>query len=76
VPGDEEVVAYLEPVAGVPVDTAALKAFLRERLAPYKVPSSIVTLAQLPATSTGKLLKADLKAMANVAAQAAVGGTL
>ena len=75
VAGDEEVVAYLEPVAGLPVDTSALKAFLRERLAPYKVPSAIVTLAQLPATSTGKLLKADLKAMANAAAQAAVGGT-
>ena len=75
VAGDEEVVAYLEPVAGLPVDTSALKAFLRERLAPYKVPSAIVTLAQLPATSTGKLLKADLKAMANAAEQAAVGGT-
>jgi long-chain acyl-CoA synthetase len=84
VPGDEEVVAYLEPVAGRPVDTQALKAFLRERLAPYKVPSTMVTLAQLPATSTGKLLKAKLKEMANAdvaeatapeAAEAQAGGT-
>jgi acyl-CoA synthetase (AMP-forming)/AMP-acid ligase II len=74
VPGDEEVVAYLEPVAGVPVDTLALKAFLRERLAPYKVPSAIVSLAQLPATSTGKLLKARLKEMANATPADAVGG--
>ena len=73
--GDEEVVAYLEPVAGLPVDTSALTAFLRERLAPYKVPSAIVTLAQLPATSTGKLLKADLNALANAAAKATAGGT-
>ncbi|HSW03564.1 class I adenylate-forming enzyme family protein [Aquabacterium sp.] len=65
VPGDEEVVAYLEPVAGLTVDTLALKAFLRERLAPYKVPTAIISLAQLPATSTGKLLKARLKEMAN-----------
>lgn len=64
VPGDEEVVAFVEPVAGCPVDTRALLAFLRERLAPYKVPTTIVTLAQLPATSTGKLLKARLKEMA------------
>ena len=63
-PGDEEVVAYVEPVAGRPVDTLALKAYLRERLAPYKVPSTIVSLVQLPATSTGKLLKARLKEMA------------
>jgi len=80
VPGDEEVVAYLEPVAGRPVDTQALKAFLRERLAPYKVPSTMVTLAQLPATSTGKLLKAKLKEMANAnvveaTAVTAAGGT-
>jgi acyl-CoA synthetase (AMP-forming)/AMP-acid ligase II len=65
VPGDEEVVAYVEPVAGRPVDTLALKAFLRERLAPYKVPTAIVSLVQLPATSTGKLLKARLREMAN-----------
>jgi acyl-CoA synthetase (AMP-forming)/AMP-acid ligase II len=65
VAGDEEVVAYVEPVAGLAVDTLALKAFLRERLAPYKVPSAIVSLAQLPATGTGKLLKARLKEMAN-----------
>ncbi len=65
VAGDEEVVAYVEPVAGRKVDTPALKAFLRERLAPYKVPSGIVSLAQLPATGTGKLLKARLKEMAN-----------
>jgi acyl-CoA synthetase (AMP-forming)/AMP-acid ligase II len=74
VPGDEEVVAYIEPVVGQAVDASALKAFLRERLAPYKVPSSIVSLAQLPATGTGKLLKARLKEMANTAPTDAVGG--
>jgi long-chain acyl-CoA synthetase len=67
VASDEEVVAYVEPVAGSAVDTLALKAFLRERLAPYKVPTAIFSLAQLPATSTGKLLKARLAEMANAA---------
>ncbi len=74
VPGDEEVVAYLEPMAGLAVDPLALKAFLRERLAPYKVPTAIVSLAQLPATGTGKLLKARLKEMANAAPVDAAGG--
>lgn len=65
VPGDEEIVAYVEPVHGFTVDPVRLRAFLRERLAPYKVPSEVHAMAQLPASSTGKLLKAKLKALAN-----------
>jgi len=65
VPGDEEIVAYVEPVQGFTVNPARLRAFLRERLAPYKVPAEVRTMAQLPATSTGKLLKAKLKKLAN-----------
>ncbi|MEP6719818.1 MAG: AMP-binding protein [Variovorax sp.] len=67
VPGDEEIVAYIEPLQGHTVDTARLRAFLREHLAPYKVPVEIHTMAQLPATSTGKLLKAKLKALVHAA---------
>jgi acyl-CoA synthetase (AMP-forming)/AMP-acid ligase II/acyl-CoA synthetase (NDP forming) len=67
VPGDEEIVAYVEPMQGRAIDTARLRAFLRERLAPYKVPSEVHAMAQLPATSTGKLLKAKLKALAHAA---------
>ncbi|VTU21522.1 Long-chain-fatty-acid--CoA ligase [Variovorax sp. PBL-H6] len=67
VPGDEEIVAYVEPEQGHIVDLARLRAFLRERLAPYKVPAEVHTMAQLPATGTGKLLKAKLKALANEA---------
>jgi acyl-CoA synthetase (AMP-forming)/AMP-acid ligase II len=65
VTGDEEIVAYVEPLAGTGIDTRRLRAFLRDQLAPYKVPSSVVCLAQLPATTTGKLLKAKIKEMAN-----------
>ena len=61
---DEQVVAYVEPAAGRGVDPRALDAFLRERLAPYKVPSRVVVLDRLPASGTGKLLKAKLKEMA------------
>lgn len=65
VPGDEEVVAFVEPIGGREIDTAALGLFLRERLAPYKLPRDIRVLGLLPATPTGKLLKAQLKALAN-----------
>jgi long-chain acyl-CoA synthetase len=64
VAGDEEVVAFIEPVAGQHIDSDALRRFLRERLAPYKLPSEVVCMQRLPATSTGKLLKAQLKAVA------------
>jgi len=68
--GDEEIVAYIEPAAGRPIDTRALGSFLRGRLAPYKLPSRLIVLEQLPASSTGKLLKAQLKTMAAASAAA------
>ena len=37
--------------------------FLRGRLAPYKIPRRYALMDRLPATSTGKLLKAALKPM-------------
>jgi acyl-CoA synthetase (AMP-forming)/AMP-acid ligase II len=65
VPGDEEVVAFVEPLVGQRIDTEGLRRFLRERLAPYKLPGEVVCMDHLPASGTGKLLKARLKAMAN-----------
>jgi acyl-CoA synthetase (AMP-forming)/AMP-acid ligase II/acyl-CoA synthetase (NDP forming) len=67
VPGNEEIVAFVEPLQGRSIDTARLCAFLRERLAPYKVPAEVHVMAQLPASPTGKLLKSQLKALAQVA---------
>lgn len=64
VPGNEEVVAYVEPVPGRGLTVDALAAYLRERLSPYKIPAEIVLLEQLPATPTGKILKNQLKLMA------------
>jgi len=58
--GNEEVVAYIQPLAGKTVDESALRAFLRENLAAYKVPSHI-HFAELPIGPTGKILKAKLK---------------
>ena len=62
--GNEEVVAFVQAAPGVPIDTAALAAFLAERLAPYKRPGEIVLLDALPASSTGKILKHKLAEIA------------
>jgi len=61
---NEEVVAFLEMAVGQPLDEAALRAFLRERLSPYKQPAEIRVLPQLPAAATGKILKHQLKQLA------------
>jgi long-chain acyl-CoA synthetase len=61
---NEEVVAFVERRAGSTLDAAALQQYLREQLAPYKVPTEVCFLAALPAAPTGKVLKNVLKKMA------------
>ena len=64
VPGNEEVVAYVELVPGRSLAPQVLAAWLHERLSPYKIPSQIELLEHLPATATGKILKNQLREMA------------
>lgn len=59
--GNETIVAYVELRPGATLDEPALKALLRERLAPYKQPSRIVALDELPSSHNGKILKRVLK---------------
>ena len=61
VAGNEEVVAFVQPVPGRTLSLPDLEAFVAQRLAPYKRPAEYRVLAELPATATGKLLKARLK---------------
>ncbi len=42
------------------VDGAALRAFVRERLAPYKVPKDVLFLPELPKNALGKVVKPTL----------------
>ena len=66
VAGDnEEVIAFVQPIAGRTIGEEALKAHMRANLAPYKCPSHYVFLQALPATATGKILKAQLKQQAD-----------
>lgn len=64
VPGNEEVVAYVELVEHADVDAAALLQHLAERLSPYKRPSHIVFVDHLPLAANGKVLKRALEALA------------
>ena len=57
IPGNEEVVAYVQLLPGSTATPADLTAHAARLLAPYKRPSEIVVLAALPAASTGKILK-------------------
>ena len=44
-------------------DGPAILAYLKENVAPYKVPKHIEFMAQLPTSAVGKILKRELKRM-------------
>ncbi len=56
----ERVVACVIPKSGQSCTEEALRAFCRERLAPYKVPKSVVSVEGLPRNAVGKVLKPEL----------------
>lgn len=60
VPGNEEVVAFVELVPGTSVSPAELAAYLEGQLAPYKRPAEIIVEASLPVAANGKILKQRL----------------
>jgi fatty-acyl-CoA synthase len=57
----EQVVAVLQPAAGGSIDVAAVEAWARERLAPYKIPKRWVVVDEMPLTATGKVQKFVLR---------------
>ncbi len=59
----EKVCAAIVPEAGQELDAVVLRAWLKERLAPYKAPKEIAIFRELPRNAMGKLLKADLKVL-------------
>ena len=61
VPGNEEVVAFVELGAAGHATVEEIAAFAAQRLAPYKRPAEIVILPGLPVSATGKILKSKLK---------------
>jgi acyl-CoA synthetase (AMP-forming)/AMP-acid ligase II len=59
--GNEDIVAFVEPVAGEVLEAVALRGWLRERLAPYKVPTELVEVGVLPTLANGKLARQVLR---------------
>ena len=64
---NESVVAFVQLSEGLYASDEELREFCKERLSPYKVPSTFVFLDTLPASGTGKILKASLSKMAQEA---------
>jgi acyl-CoA synthetase (AMP-forming)/AMP-acid ligase II len=57
VPGNEEVVAFVQLLPSSTVTPSDLMAHAARLLTPYKRPSEIIIANALPAASTGKILK-------------------
>lgn len=62
--GNEEIVAFIEPMPGTKISKELLNKHIKDHLAPYKRPAKIEVLERLPASATGKPLKAQLKQQA------------
>jgi acyl-CoA synthetase (AMP-forming)/AMP-acid ligase II len=58
--GDEEVLAFVQPVPGSRVTVAELGEHAAQHLAPYKRPSKIFLVDSMPLTPTGKVAKNEL----------------
>jgi long-chain acyl-CoA synthetase len=57
----ERVLAFVVPKAGKDPAAEDMKAFLKARLAPFKVPKEYVVKAAFPKSAAGKTLKRELK---------------
>ena len=53
---------------GAEVDLHELRAFCRDRLAPYKLPTRLVLVPDLPRNAMGKVTKAAVKSLFGVPA--------
>lgn len=70
----EQVVAVVHPVAGEPVDGAALERHCRSRLAGYKIPRRFFFQSEpLVKGATGKILKPEIRASLHAVAAADPG---
>lgn len=61
--GDEEVIAFVQPLPGSSLTPADLAEYAAQHLASYKRPSQILLVPAMPVTPTGKIVKAELAKM-------------
>jgi long-chain acyl-CoA synthetase len=64
---NETPVAYIELKEDVSATEAEIKDFIRPHLAPFKQPRKIIFMEKLPRNATGKILKRELRELANQA---------
>lgn len=64
VEGGEDVIAYIQLKPGSRIATQELAEFAAKHLAPYKRPSQIILIQEMPLTPTGKAKKDELAKMA------------
>ena len=57
----ERVTAFIVTPKNHTVDAKALKAFLKEKLAGFKVPKDYISVAELPKSNAGKILKREIR---------------
>jgi long-chain acyl-CoA synthetase len=58
----EQICAHVEPLAGVSIDAMAVRCYLGQHLARYKVPKVVELSASLPREDSGKIFKRKLRA--------------
>ncbi|HLS16839.1 MAG TPA: class I adenylate-forming enzyme family protein [Paenalcaligenes sp.] len=59
--GNEKIIAFYQPTEDANIDIEALQSFLRERLAPYKIPAQYLSIDTIPMTLSGKIQKRVLQ---------------
>ncbi len=62
--GNEEVVAFVQLLAGQATVAEEIQSYAASLLAPYKRPTRVVIVIEMPVGSTGKILKSQLAGMA------------
>jgi acyl-coenzyme A synthetase/AMP-(fatty) acid ligase len=55
------VAAFIVLKPGQVLEPDAVKSFLKERLASFKVPKELVAVSELPKSPTGKILKREIR---------------
>jgi long-chain acyl-CoA synthetase len=57
----ERVTAFIKPKAGKAIEKDKVKAYLKTKLAPFKVPKDYIIVDELPKTPAGKIMKREIK---------------
>jgi long-chain acyl-CoA synthetase len=74
--GGEEVIAFVQPKAGSAIEEADIAQYAAQHLAPYKWPSHILIVSDMPLTLSGKVVKGELSKLPQFAQLAGSTSTM